>query len=114
MFAARGRMMEYTLELENKIATANLTAPKTAVILMLCGEGFYWHEDELEDFVSFYRSGTHRADDPFAKMEAHEMSEKGITFQRSITRFACMNRPQGDIAFKRLNWNVQPPPPPTF
>ncbi len=114
MFAARGRMMEYALELEAKIASANLVSEKTAVILMLCGEGFYWHQDELEDFVSFYYSGAHRADDPFAKMEAHEVHERGITFRKSITRFACMNRSQGDITYKRLNWNVQPPHSPQF
>lgn len=114
MFAARGRMLEYTLELESKIEAASLQADKTAVILMLCGEGFHWHQDDLEDFVSFYYSGRHRADDPFARMEDHEIRKTGITFQRSITRFACMNRPQGDIAYRRLNWNVQAPRHPQF
>lgn len=114
LFAARGRMLEYTLELEGKIAGANLRAEKTAVILMLCGEGFHWREDDLEDFVSFYYSGTHRADDPFARMENHEVRKSGIAFQRSITRFACMNRRQGDIAYRRLNWNVLPPRYPQF
>jgi hypothetical protein len=114
MFAARGRMMEYTLELEGKIAAANLRAEKTAVILMLCGEGFHWREDDLEDFVTFYYSGAHRADDPFANMEDHEVRERGITFQRSIARFACMSRPQGEISYRRLNWNVQPPRVPQF
>lgn len=114
MFAARGRMLEYTLELEGKIAAANLPSDKTAVILMLCGEGFHWHQDDLEDFVSFYYSGRHRADDPFARMEDHEIREGNIALQRSITRFACMSRPQGDIAYRRLNWNVQPPRHPQF
>jgi len=113
-FAARCRMLEYTLELERKIADGKLAASQTAFILALCGDGFWWRQDELEDFVSFYQSGKHRGDDPFATMEAHYMKEKGIAFERTISRFACMHRPQGDIAFRRLNWNVQPPRSPVF
>src|SRR4029077_12119372 len=70
-FAARDRMLEYALETEKKIAEAKLTAERTLFVLALCGNGFHWHEDQLEDFVSFYHSGKHRPDDPFAKMEAH-------------------------------------------
>jgi hypothetical protein len=68
-FAARGRMLEYSLELEQKIAEGGLTTDNTLFTLAFCGDGFYWHQDQLEDFVSFYYSGVHRADDPFSQVE---------------------------------------------
>jgi hypothetical protein len=114
MFAARSRMLEYSLELEQKIAEGNLAEDNTLFVLALCGEGFYWHQDELEDFVSYYFSGAHRGDDPFAKAEARYIQEKNIAIAQTISRFACMRRPQGDVLQKRLNWNVQPPRDPHF
>lgn len=114
MFAARGRMLEYSLELEQKIAEGNLTGGGSIFVLALCGEGFHWHEDELEDFVSYYYSGTHRGDDAFGKAEARYVHEKNIAIAKTISRFACMRRPQGDISPKRLNWNVKPPRHPHF
>jgi hypothetical protein len=114
MFAARGRMLEYSLELEQKIEEAKLSRGDSLFVLALCGEGFHWHEDELEDFVSYYYSGTHRGDDAFGNAEDRYVQEKNITFTKTISRFACMRRPQGDIFSKRLNWNVQPPHHPHF
>ena len=66
--AARSRMLEYTLELESKLAGYQGWDPSTTV-LMLCGNGFHWHEDELEDFVVFYVDGRHRCDDPFCQYQ---------------------------------------------
>lgn len=114
MFAARGRMLEYSLELEQKIAEGNLGGGNSLFVLALCGDGFSWHEDEFEDFVSFYYSGAHRGDDPFGNAEARYVQEKGIVLTREISQFACMRRPQGEIFSKRLNWNVQPPRHPHF
>jgi len=114
MFAARSRMLEYSLELELKIAEGNLSEGNTLFVLALCGEGFYWHQDEPEDFVSYYFSGTHRDDDPFSKAEARDIQDKNIGITQTISRFACMLRPQGDVLQKRLNWNVQPPRDPHF
>jgi hypothetical protein len=113
-FAARSRFLDYALELEQKIADCKLQAEKTFFVLFFCGEGFYWYEDELQDFVSFYFSGTHRSDDPFSKAETRYMEEKRLSIGRTISRFACMRRPQGEIHRKRLNWNVQPPQDPSF
>jgi hypothetical protein len=109
MFAARSKMLEYTVELERKIADAALAGNGFLFVLAICGEGFYWHQDELEDLVSFYRSGHHRAEDPLSCAETKDLEEKGITLARTISQFACVRRSQGDIDPKRLNWNVQPP-----
>lgn len=109
MFAARGRMLEYTLELEAKIAEANLTAENARSVMAFCGEGFHWRRDELEDFVSFYFKGRHRADDPFSKAELKYIADKRLRLNRTITSFACMSRPQGTIRQRLIDWNVQPP-----
>jgi excisionase family DNA binding protein len=115
MFAARARMLEYALELEGKIRDCGLKdQEKTLFILALCGAGFHWHEDELEDFVQFYRTGRHRSDDPFSRVEANYAKEKNLALERTISRFACMRRRQGELFHTRLNWNVQPPRDPEF
>jgi hypothetical protein len=115
MFTARARMLEYALELEAKIRDCTLVEDdNTFFIIVFCGDGFHWRQDGLEDFVSFYRTGSHRADDPFSKVETKDIADKNITLNRTITRFACMNRSQFAIRHRRLNWNVQPPKAPTF
>lgn len=113
-FAARGRMLEYTLELEQKIAQAQLAMNGNVSVLALCGEGFHWHQDELEDFVAFYRTRHHRADDPFSLAEKKYIEERHLSISCTVSRFACLRRPQGELLQKRLNWNVQPPREPAF
>lgn len=107
MFAARGRMLEYALELETKIARAKLSAENTRFVMAFCGEGFHWHRDKLEDFVSFYFQGRHRADDPFSQAELKYTADKQLRLKRSITSFACMSRPQGTLRHTSIHWNIQ-------
>ncbi len=113
-FAARSRMLGYAVELEEKIAESSVAASRALFTLAFCGGGFHWSEDELEDFVAFYVSGEHRLDDPFANLESRYIEEKGIRLTRAIDRFACLQRPQGEIFAKRLNWHVKPPEDSTF
>lgn len=108
-FAARARMLEYALELEQKIADGNLAEDNKLFVLALCGDGFRWQQDGLEDFVSLYYSGVHRADDAFSKAELRYISDKKITLNRTISQFAYMKRKQSQIRPARLNWNVRPP-----
>lgn len=105
-YASRGRMLEYALELEQKIAEARIT--DAVCILAFCGNGFDWHQDELEDFVSFYR-GRHRADDPFAKMERVHVDLRKIELQRTISAFAFMSRSDHLMHPDRLIWDVRAP-----
>lgn len=65
MYAARGNMMKHAVGLETTIRDCNLADDNVSFCLALCGEGYYWTEDSLQDFVAFYRTGTHRSDDPF-------------------------------------------------
>ncbi len=113
-FAARSSMLKYSIEFEEKIDQSDLKNSGFVSVLAFCGEGFYWREDELEDFASFYFSGKHRSDDPFAIAEARFVTENGIAFARTISSFASMRRPQGEIHQERLNWNVQAPIDPAF
>jgi hypothetical protein len=113
-FAARSRMLEYAVELERKIKECKLATTNIMFVLALCGEGFVWHQDELEDFVWFYYTKSHRFDDPFSKAEIKDIEINKITLTRAISRFACMSRPQGEIQHKRLNWHVRPPRDPIF
>jgi hypothetical protein len=113
-FAARARMLEYTLELERKIAEGNLARENALFVLALCGDGFRWRQDGLEDFVSFYYRGVHRADDTFSKCELRYMADKKIMLNRTISQFAYVKRPQTQVRPARLNWNVRAPRDPFF
>lgn len=111
-FASRARFLEYAIEFEEKLAMASYGDIARRRILMLCGEGFYWHQDELEDFVAYYRSGVHRNDDPFSLAEVRHIQTNDLKLEGSITSFGCLDRRQGDVWARRINWNVQPPPSP--
>lgn len=105
-FASRSRFLEYALEFEEKLASASYDDARHQ-ILMLCGEGFYWHQDELEDFIEYYRTGVHREDDPFALAEARHIQENKLALLRSISSFGCLDRRQGDIRARRINWHIE-------
>jgi hypothetical protein len=42
------------------------------------------------------------------------MGEKKLLLTKTVSRFACMRRPQGEVQKKRLNWNVRPPVDPGY
>ena len=108
-FAARGRMLEYTLELEKKIDESKLGFEGNIFLLALCGAGGNWHVDQLEDFIHYYRSGQHRYDDDFSLMERHYIKQKGISFTRRIAKFVYLERSLGYVVPKKMIWNVTPP-----
>ena len=113
-FAARSRMLEYSLELEEKIGEAGLAAENVTTVLALCGDGFRWHHDQLEDFVTFYFTGAYRGDDPFSQAEHKYMTDKKISVTRTISRFAYFQRKQGETRPNRVNWQIRPPHDPFF
>jgi hypothetical protein len=112
MFAARGKMLQYALELEGKIRECGLSTSGAQFVLVLCGDGSRWDEDELEDFAWFYRSGRHRQDDPFSNMEGRDITAKGIRLDQSVTGFACLFRKRGSLHAHRWNPSVQAPASP--
>ncbi len=96
LYTARARVLEYALELEEKIAEAGLIHVNAKCILALCGNGFDWRKRTIEDFVSSYY-GRYCADDPFSKMERKKIEERKISLQRNISGFAFMSRSNGRI-----------------
>ena len=61
-------------------------------MLVFCGTGFAWHKSNLEDFVDFYRAGSHRSDDLFGPMEADSIKRKEIELLHNISDFAWLRR----------------------
>jgi hypothetical protein len=111
-FASRARFLEYSLELEAKLAASRYGDIARRRILMFCGEGFNWHQNELEDFVTYYRTGAHCPSDPFSQAETRHFQDNGYAFVRSISSFGCLNRSEGRVEALRINWHVQPRPSP--
>lgn len=109
-FASRARMLEYTLEFEDKLGRNNPNFDPTKSIMVFCGNGYDWTEDQLEDFVFFYQQGNHRRDDPLGVMEDHHIQKKKLILPRRIKRFAYLER--GGLAYEttRINWNVSSGP----
>lgn len=95
-FSARASFLAYSLETEAKLVQTCAIAPGRCV-LVFCGTGFPWHPSELENFADFYRTGRHRADDPFARMELHHMAEHQIELSGNIEAFAAMIRKHDQI-----------------
>lgn len=108
-FTARGRMLEYTLELEDKVTLAGLAQQSAAALLVLCSNGFDWHADALEDFVAFYAGGRHRFDDPFAAMERYDIEARGLELPRKLRTFSYLERGSAALHPAKIVWNVTPP-----
>jgi hypothetical protein len=107
-FAARGKFLDYTREFEPRLAGANEIAPGRGV-LVFCGNGFAWDLSELEDFADFYHTGRHRSDDPFAKMEAHSLTEERIELRRNIASLGYVKRGHPDVAAEKWVASVRGP-----
>lgn len=107
---SRARMLEHTLEFEDKISNGIPNFDPTKAIMVFCSNGYHWTEDQLEDFVFFYQEGSHRPDDPLGSMEDHHIQGKKLTLPRRIKRFAYLER--GGLAYEptQMNWNVSSGP----
>lgn len=106
--SSRGRMLEYAVELEEKINNYEIT-DKTYFVMVFCSDGFDWRLDELEDFADFYKTGHHNPDDPFRKMENYFIEKKQIKLQRNITAFCYLERPKAETKVAKLVCPVQGP-----
>jgi len=92
-FRARAHFLDYSLEFESRLAEARENGRGGPGILVFCGTGFQWRVDELEDFADFYHAGSHRQDDAFGPMEAHNLAKRRVTLTRIIDHFAFLKRP---------------------
>ena len=107
-FAARSKFLDYSLAFEERLAEAKQQTPGPG-ILVFCGSGFHWGVSDLEDFADFYHSGCHRADDPFARMEQHEIESKGLALRRNIDHFSFLKRATLRAEFTRIHFPVVGP-----
>ena len=107
-FSSRGRMLEYTVELEEKIRNYEIK-DKTDFVMVFCGDGFDWRVDKLEDFADFYKTGRYNPDDPFREMESYSIKKKQIKLQENITAFYYLERPKTEIKIAKLICPVQGP-----
>lgn len=91
-FAVRQKFRDHTLEFEEKIRNAsNRQDEHTYFRMVFCSDGFQWRKDHLEDFADTYFTGG-SSWDHFAKMEAHDLREKGLSFERTILGFCYFER----------------------
>jgi hypothetical protein len=72
MVASRSKMLNYSIELEEKIQGNNLNGEHTYTMIF-CGDNTTWHKDELEDFSHLYFNDAFRPDDSFGKMQKQEI-----------------------------------------
>jgi ribosomal protein L30 len=107
-FASRGHFLDYTRAFEERLAAAKAIRPGVGVIVF-CGNGFAWRLSQLENFADFYRTGTHRADDPFGPMEAEAIKEKGIELKKNIDHFAFLQRPIDHARRQKFYYPVRGP-----
>jgi hypothetical protein len=90
-FASRSNFLTYALEFESRLTGAKELRGGPG-ILIICGNGFAWSVDDLEDFADYYHTGRHRLDDPFALMEQHHIEAEGIQLLRNIDHIGYMRR----------------------
>jgi len=108
LFASRQKFLDYTLELEGKIRAIPKNA-QSYFRLVFCGDGVQWRQDHLEDFADFYFSGQYRPDDALGSMQAHNMVDKKITFDRSIHGFCYFERKRLALEPKVFRRDVRGP-----
>jgi hypothetical protein len=78
--AVRGHLIDETVETEEKME--NYKGDYVTVMGVLLG--FYLHLEDLRDFVTIYRTGRYRFDDPLGKMTLYNM-KRG--FKGNINEF---------------------------
>ena len=63
----------------------------------------------MENFADFYRTGVHRADDPFGPMEKNHIEKKEIILLRNVDHFAFLQRPIEEAEAQELHFPVRGP-----
>lgn len=105
---ARASMLQYAIELEDKIEAYSKSI-KTHYVLIFCGNGFHWHLDEFEDFADFYLTGKHNPGDQFCNMENYYIQSEKIVFQKTINRFAYFEHKEYEIDYRKFVCPVRGP-----
>lgn len=107
-YSARSKILEYTLETEDKIRSC-LAENRCIVVLALFSNGLHWCIEDLEDFVFFYRNGEHYPGDHFSLMETKKINKDGLILYRNINYFTFVKRRHEEVRASKFSWNVKPP-----
>jgi hypothetical protein len=107
-FAARSKILEYTLETEEKIAECLDGVKGVQTHLVLCSDGFRWHREDLEDFLHFYRRGVHFEGDHFGLMERYFLDSREPELRRNIGHFGFLKRSRTSPGPGSGTWSVGP------
>jgi hypothetical protein len=107
LLKARWTFVQRAVELEHKITLLS-QQEQGRVRLLLCSDGS-WHEDDLEDFADFYRTGKFRDDDWAQNAIARYMSDEGIAFARTIVGFCYLERRHDEVEPCRFTIDVRGP-----
>lgn len=107
-FAARAKLLSYTIETEDKVSQCLAEADRGRVFLVFFSNGFDWHVNHLEDFLYFYRYGHHFEGDHFRAMEEHHIKSNGLCLKRNIQHFGFMRRSTAAIRPTMGAWDVEP------
>jgi hypothetical protein len=78
--AVRGHLIDETFDIEEKIESYEADYITVMGVLL----GFYLHLEDLRDFVTIYRTGRYRRDDPLGKMTVYNMKR---SFKGNIDEF---------------------------
>lgn len=108
-YASRTKMLDYTLDFEDKIHSCLSNSFDKLTFLVLFTNGFHWHIDLLEDFLFFYLNGFHISGDPFASMEDFVVNKRRIIFRNSIDHFAFFRRLKIEMKPNKVIWSVKAP-----
>jgi hypothetical protein len=106
MEAGRSRMLEYSIQTEEKIRLAGTEVRDDIFMLWFCMQPPAWNRSHLEDFVEFYRNGLHRYDDAFGKMEEHHLESNQIKLDRSINEFIILVRSDLEVRWRNILRNI--------
>jgi len=78
--AVRGHLVDETFDTEEKMENYDDSYTNVMGVLL----GFYLNLEDLRDFITIYRSGHYRSDDPLGRMTIHNLRK---TFKGSIDEF---------------------------
>lgn len=105
---ARWSFIQRAVEAEEQ-ATFIPVNQRGPVWLLFCSTGFEWHQDELEDFADFYRTGNHRADDWLRNAADRYMHDEGIKFSQSLSGFHYLARSHDEVSAHAFSIDVTGP-----
>lgn len=106
MFTARSKMLDYAIELEDKLPDEKMY---DGAFMVFCSNGTDWHLSDLEDFADFYKYKKHRWDDFFRNLEKFHIQKNNIALKGNISGFCYFERKGFSADQMSFQFNVNGP-----